>query len=362
MIKKLFGLFGPSKETEVESKREIRQKKHFDKLHEKINSDLEKTDIPEYLKKDISNALESAEREEKGGNLEEAIKFLEECKKRISDYSKYGEIGLGRKEKIKKKVYEGKPSKNVEKYTKVILPFVAIAVGLIILILLPGLWIIGIPAIIIGSIYLLILIPEIEGFGFKQKMGVLFIIVGILVLYYTHSLYGLAIAALGGVFVLYNFISGKGIGIAKIIELGITLILLVAGVPAFLSWSGITISWPLLAAFSALNTFLLFMLWSFKSGKSMKDSLEEELREEQIKKTKRENGNGGEGEGENGNTKENNGDKKIICPECGKEVDHLVTGYGVCKECLKRAYDVKDEGDGEGEGENGNNKDREEGE
>ncbi len=236
------------------------------------------------------------------------------------------------------KVYEGKPSENVEKYTKVILPFVAIAVGLIILILLPGLWIIGIPAIIIGSIYLLILIPEIEGFGFKQKMGVLFIIVGILVLYYTHSLYGLAIAALGGVFVLYKFIPEKGkigkTGIAKIIELGITLILLVAGVPAFLSWSGITISWPLLAAFSALNTFLLFMLWSFKSGKSMKESLEKELLEEQIKKTK-------------GETERGKKTKEKLKRGGKKTKEKLKRGGKKIKEKLKRG-----EGEGEGETEN----------
>ena len=179
----------------------------------------------------------------------------------------------------KTKAYEGKPSENVEKYAKIILPIAAIFIGIIILTLLPGLWIIGIPAIIIGIGYLLIVAPEMDKFSFKQKIGALIIITGgLLAFVFGVIWYGLALLFLGGAFIVYDWIpKGKGRLAIKIIELGATLALLILIVPAFLNWAGISISLGALIFFSGLNTFLLFMLWSFSSGQSIKESLEEEL-------------------------------------------------------------------------------------
>jgi len=186
------------------------------------------------------------------------------------------------KEGIKKtprKIYEGKPSENVEKYAKIILPIAAIFIGIIILTLLPGLWIIGIPAIIIGIGYLLIVAPEMDKFSFKQKIGALIIITGgLLAFVFGVIWYGLALLFLGGAFIVYDWIpKGKGRLAIKIIELGATLALLILIVPAFLNWAGISISLGALIFFSGLNTFLLFLLWSWSGRKSMKEALEEEL-------------------------------------------------------------------------------------
>ena len=184
----------------------------------------------------------------------------------------------------KTKIYEGKPSKNVEEYAKIILSFVAIGIGIAILIVSPGLWIIGIPAIIIGIGYLLIVAPEMDKFSFKQKVGVLIIITGgLLAFVFGVIWYGLALLFLGGAFIFYDWIpKRKGRLAIKIIELGATLALLILVVPAFLNWAGISISLGALALFSGLNTFLLFLLWSWSEGKSIKESLEEELLKKQI--------------------------------------------------------------------------------
>mgnify|MGYP000226891722 CR=1 FL=1 len=184
----------------------------------------------------------------------------------------------------KTKIYEGKPSKNVEEYAKIILPIVAIGIGILILIFWPRLWIIGIPAIIIGIGYLLIVAPEMDKFSFKQKIGVLIIITGgLLAFVFGVIWYGLALLFLGGAFIVYDWIpKGRGRLPIKIIELGATLALLILVVPAFLNWAGISISLGALALFSGLNTFLLFLLWSWSGGKSMKEALEEELLKKQI--------------------------------------------------------------------------------
>ena len=194
----------------------------------------------------------------------------------IGRFFRRGGVGI---KKTPRKIYEGKPSENVEKYAKIILPIAAIFIGIIILTLLPGLWIIGIPAIIIGIGYLLIVAPEMDKFSFKQKIGALIIITGgLLAFVFGVIWYGLALLFLGGAFIVYDWIpKGKGRLAIKIIELGATLALLILIVPAFLNWAGISISLGALIFFSGLNTFLLFLLWSWSGRKSMKEALEEEL-------------------------------------------------------------------------------------
>ena len=238
----------------------------------------------------------------------------------IGRFFRRGGVGI---KKTSRKIYEGKPPENIEKYAKIILPIIAIGIGILILIFWPRLWIIGIPAMIIGIGYLLIVAPEMDRFSFKQRAGVLIIITGCLFTFvFSEIKYGLALLFLGGAFIVYDWIpKGRGKLVIKFIELVATLILLVLGVPSFLDWAGISISPGALVFFSVLNTFILFMLWSFSGGQSMKESLEEELLKKQIEeiearekaKSVPENPNNKpeetpvNNEGENNKPEENNG-------------------------------------------------------
>ena len=345
-------------------------KEDFEDLEKRIQQALENREGKETTLIEALTMLNTAKEYLKTGDVEETTKYFkdaenlfhESIKEQDKEYKiiekgykkkmPFWERGI-RRHKLKqtpRKIYEGKPSENVEKYAKIILPIAAIFIGIIILTLLPGLWIIGIPAIIIGIGYLLIVAPEMDKFSFKQKIGVLITITGgLLAFVFGVIWYGLALLFLGGAFILYDWIpKRKGRLAIKIIELGATLALLILVVPAFLNWAGISISLGALALFSGLNTFLLFLLWSWSEGKSIKESLEEELLKKQIEeieaRKKAEEAQADNEKKEEKNEKEKN---KIKCPMCGKEVDHLVPGYGVCEECLAKSYSEEKQKEGE---------------
>ncbi len=207
-------------------------------------------------------------------------------------------------------------------------------------------WFFGLPLLIIGLIFL-----PWGKMEFVHQAGLIMIIVGIVILYlHLHLGVGIAIVILGFFLMIGDKIAthktlGKLGPLAQIFKMVLTVSLLVAIVPSFLKWAGIEVEFWNLTLYTGLNTAVLYILWHMSGGKNLKEIkkefFEEELKhakkenEEEKKEDKEETEEPGEGNGEK--------NKKIKCPKCGKEVDHLVTGFGVCEECLAGDYGVERE-------------------
>lgn len=249
--------------------------------------------------KSTQNKLERDQEAEKGPveedeeSLSEKIrnKFKKPEREKIDELLEKFEGQRKKLERVSTAFYNYKPTNRLEFFKILILPLVAVIIGLILTFVL-GWWFIGIPIILIGSWYLIFELPdEIAGkkIGPKTRLAIPIIIAGALLISLSITWYGLGIIILGASFIAYEKLEHRGGRLAaKIIELGVILAILIFAVPTFLAWAGITIDIYSLFLLSAINTFILFLFWSFEKGQSVKESLEEELLKLELQEKRKE--------------------------------------------------------------------------
>ena len=347
----------------IREKEELKEKLNEKEIHEKVIKEFKSGKRGTDVQPDVDEIFKNAGIDKIRDKTEEKEQRIKERDDYFQGPSKVYRKSLAKKEPLRKfrnlfgkakggvKVAgEFKPTKSTEDLFKLVAPIVAIIGGIIGLRVYPSLWIIEIPAIIVGLGYLFIIFPEMEKFGFKQKIGFLLLVAGgLLAGLVGNLLYGGILLGLGAVFIVYDLVpKGKGKFGAKIFELCFTLALLIVGVPAFLSWSGITISLVPLIIFSALNTFLLFMFWSWGGGKSMKETLEEQkiIAETEAAKAKTKEAEAQEEAIKKGEEKKEPEKSENISENAGtKNIGKNETEGEIETEELRKRYGYEEEGD-----------------
>ena len=261
-------------------------KHHYKDFIKKFIAD--KEEIKKKINEDIRRQAEEIARErEVARAYEQAYKSAagsEKVRRMIEDINRHA-----RKEKLKTKlrgIYEREPPKTFWKFDiSEFMGLLSLSIGVLLTFTgwLGG-WFVGLPLIVVGIIF-----APWGRLELKHHLGLISLVAGIIIALYVHFWVGVALATLGFGLLVGDIASENRVlrslfgPVANIMKYFAAIALLFLVFPYFINWIGIEIHAEVLIFLTIVNSILLYIFWGFEEGKSVKESIQKELLEEELK-------------------------------------------------------------------------------